>query len=106
MATRRNLHSHVQQAPLSNGQEVSAFGNDGEGDAADDWVVEIDGTGKNWNREDEVYLKHEGTGKYLMMTKNTFRNPIPGQREVACGPKNIYAKWRIAEGVFFPHHEE
>lgn len=32
LSTRRNLHSHHFQSPLSHNLEVSAFGEDGEGD--------------------------------------------------------------------------
>jgi hypothetical protein len=31
-STKKNLHTHLHHAPMSNQQEVSAFGNDGEGD--------------------------------------------------------------------------
>jgi hypothetical protein len=31
-ATKKNLHTHLHVAPMSGQQEVSAFGNDGEGD--------------------------------------------------------------------------
>ena len=33
LATRKNLHGHRFQSPLSNNLEVSAFGEDGVGDA-------------------------------------------------------------------------
>lgn len=32
LLTKKNLHSHLFSAPLSHGQEVSAFGKDGDGD--------------------------------------------------------------------------
>lgn len=32
LATKRNLHSHHFSSPLSHNLEVSAFGEDGEGD--------------------------------------------------------------------------
>ncbi|NP_001391269.1 stromal cell-derived factor 2 isoform 5 precursor [Mus musculus] len=37
--TGRNLHSHHFTSPLSGNQEVSAFGEEGEGDYLDDWTV-------------------------------------------------------------------
>ena len=38
--TGKNLHSHTGfAAPLSQRQEVSAFGDDGSGDMGDDWQV-------------------------------------------------------------------
>ena len=39
IATRRNLHSHLFQSPLSNNQEVSAFGENGDGDEGDNWGI-------------------------------------------------------------------
>ena len=39
LRTRKNLHSHNYQSPLSQKQEVSAFGDDGEGDDGDLWEV-------------------------------------------------------------------
>ena len=39
--TGRNLHSHSgYKSPLSNRQEVSGYGDDGFGDAGDDWKIE------------------------------------------------------------------
>ena len=54
--TRRNLHSHVYSSHLSNGQEVSAYGENGVGDHGDDWTVGCS-TG-NWKRDAEVRFKH------------------------------------------------
>ena len=54
--TRRNLHSHVYSSHLSNGQEVSAYGDNGVGDHGDDWTVSCS-TG-NWKRDAEVRFKH------------------------------------------------
>ena len=39
MSTRKNLHSHIHTSPLSQQQEISGFGVNGEGDAGDDWKV-------------------------------------------------------------------
>ncbi len=49
MTTARNLHSHHFSSPLSNSQEVSAFGEDGEGDTGDVWTVVCDGD--FWQRD-------------------------------------------------------
>tara|TARA_B110000305_G_C18960716_1_gene412625 strand:- start:313 stop:501 length:189 start_codon:yes stop_codon:yes gene_type:complete len=40
METAKNLHSHPVAAPLSRKNEVSAFGDDGEGDTSDNWIIE------------------------------------------------------------------
>ena len=38
--TGKNLHSHLTfRAPLSQRQEVSGFGDDGQGDFGDDWEL-------------------------------------------------------------------
>ena len=41
MASGKNLHSHGEhKGPISRKNEVSGFGDDGEGDQADNWLVE------------------------------------------------------------------
>ena len=38
--TGKNLHSHANmKAPLSQRQEVSGYGEDGNGDQGDDWEI-------------------------------------------------------------------
>jgi hypothetical protein len=59
--TKRNLHSHQFQSPLSGNQEVSAFGDHGEGDGGDDWRVEC--STKHWQRNERVRLRHVATNK-------------------------------------------
>ncbi|CAI9585680.1 unnamed protein product [Staurois parvus] len=53
--TGRNLHSHHFTSPLSGNQEVSAFGEDGEGDILDDWTILCNG--EYWQRDEEVRFK-------------------------------------------------
>ena len=55
LTTTRNLHSHHFSSPLSNSQEVSAFGDDGEGDTGDVWTVVCDTD--VWRRDDTVMFK-------------------------------------------------
>merc|ERR1712013_811442 len=43
LATKRNLHSHFFQSPITHNQEVSAFGENGDGDTGDNWVVKCTG---------------------------------------------------------------
>ena len=38
--TGSNLHSHTHQSPLSRQNEISGFGEDGDGDASDNWIIE------------------------------------------------------------------
>eukprot|EP00027_Filamoeba_sp_ATCC50430_P005215 CAMPEP_0168552928 /NCGR_PEP_ID=MMETSP0413-20121227/6980_1 /TAXON_ID=136452 /ORGANISM="Filamoeba nolandi, Strain NC-AS-23-1" /LENGTH=165 /DNA_ID=CAMNT_0008583579 /DNA_START=146 /DNA_END=640 /DNA_ORIENTATION=- len=82
LGTGRNLHSHLHKSPLTNQQEVSAFGDEGHGDTGDNWrvVAKTD----VWSRADTVRLQHADTNRYLSSNKSKFGNPIPGQTEVCC----------------------
>ena len=42
MSTARNLHSHKFDSPVSGRQEISAFGENGEGDTGDNWELECE----------------------------------------------------------------
>lgn len=97
--TQSNLHSHHFGAPLSNGFEVSCFGEDGEGDHLDNWVVEC--SGDYWRRDQFVYFKHDETNLHLSCTNQVFGRPIPGQHEIVTldGSGNN-EKWKTVEGVF------
>uniref|UniRef100_A0A8C5MMI8 Stromal cell derived factor 2 like 1 n=1 Tax=Leptobrachium leishanense TaxID=445787 RepID=A0A8C5MMI8_9ANUR len=72
--TGKNLHTHHFSSPLSNNQEVSAFGDDGEGDDLDAWIVQCSDT--LWEREDSVRFKHVGTTSnglaYVILGKATW----------------------------------
>ena len=99
LSTKKNLHSHYFQSPLSNNQEVSAFGENGLGDESDNWIVECDED--FWRRDDQVRLKHEATKKYLHVTGDTYGRPIHGQMEVsAVSYANSYNLWQANEGIF------
>ncbi len=99
LSTKKNLHSHYFQSPLSSNQEVSAFGDNGDGDASDDWIVECDES--LWRREDHVRLKHKATNKYLHVTGDTYGRPINGQLEVSASSYgNSYNLWHVNEGMF------
>lgn len=41
--TKKNLHSHHFQSPLSGNQEISCYGEKGEGDSGDNWIVVCSG---------------------------------------------------------------
>jgi hypothetical protein len=80
VSTKRNLHSHHVSSPLTHQQEVSCYGKldaslllsqfaqcflpcllgeQGEGDAGDNWSVESDGASSQfWERGKPVQLKH------------------------------------------------
>lgn len=98
--TMKNLHSHNHRSPLSNNQEISAYGSDGIGDVMDVWTVICNGNNP-WRRETAVKLKHKGTQKYLAASGQQFNRPISGQMEIVGQAKAGGAtEWKVAEGVF------
>ncbi|KAF8563789.1 hypothetical protein P879_07409 [Paragonimus westermani] len=97
--TRKNLHSHHFQSPLSHNFEVSAFGNDGVGDEGDDWQVICDGP--YWLRKSRIQLKHISTEGYLHLPGQRYNRPIAGHFEVCAIPKSHSATyWTATEGIF------
>ncbi|KAM8975175.1 stromal cell-derived factor 2 [Pelodytes ibericus] len=97
--TGRNLHSHHFTSPLSGNQEVSAFGDSGEGDILDDWTVLCNG--EFWQRDDEVRFKHASTSALLSVTGEQYGRPINGQREVhGMTYSNQHNYWKVMEGIF------
>ncbi|CAL4095271.1 unnamed protein product [Meganyctiphanes norvegica] len=99
LATRRNLHSHHFSSPLSDQQEISAFGEGGEGDTGDDWMVICDGD--SWDRHEQVMLRHVDTDVYLGVTSQTYGRPIHGQSEIAgLNRGGTQSKWQVMEGVY------
>ncbi|KAE8634721.1 hypothetical protein XENTR_v10002412 [Xenopus tropicalis] len=96
--TGKNLHTHHFPSPLSNNQ-VSAFGDNGEGDDLDAWMVQCSDT--LWEREESVRFKHIGTNVYLTITGEQYGHPIRGQREVhGITNPNAHNYWKVMEGVF------
>lgn len=86
-------------------QEVSAFGDNGEGDDLDVWAVQCDGD--YWERDEDVRFKHVGTSVYLSVTGEQYGHPIRGQREVhAMRSANQHNWWRSMEGVFIQPSQE
>ncbi|XP_050393842.1 stromal cell-derived factor 2 [Patella vulgata] len=99
LSTKRNLHSHHFQSPLSRNLEVSAFGEEGDGDEGDNWVVTC--SGRYWSRKDQVRFRHVVTEHYLHVSGDTFGRPINGQREISAHPSpNNLNYWQAAEGIF------
>lgn len=82
--TKTNLHSHIAPSPLTGQQEVTAFGVDGEGDANDNWRVEVDGKGI-WFEKKKVRLIHLDT-KSALHSHAGHSHPVftAGQQEVTC----------------------
>ena len=109
----RNLHSHHFSSPLTNQQEVSAFGEMGEGDTGDVWKVIVVFLKWNnsfylikkvvcdtdyWQRDQAVQFKHVDTGVYLGSSGQTFGRPISGQMEIiGTSRPDGSTKWRTQE---------
>ncbi|KAK8779697.1 hypothetical protein V5799_018961 [Amblyomma americanum] len=100
MPTKKNLHSHHFQSPLTNKQEISAYGDNGQGNSGDFWRV-VCKTG-HWERDADVRLKHADTEAWLSVSGKSYGKQLGGQLEV-CGelaPYDESCLWRTAEGVF------
>lgn len=124
LTTKKNLHSHFFQSPLSGKQEISCYGEDGEGalfaftcilfihfltisyyyaagvgDTGDFWKVEC--STDVWLRDNSVKLRHKDTDAYLAVSGRTFGRPINGQMEVI-GTTDAYhaTEWKAVEGLY------
>jgi len=99
LSTKRNLHSHFFQSPITHQQEVSAFGENGDGDTGDNWKVKC--SSKNWNRKDKIRFQHVDTGYFLHISPEKFGRPIAGQHEI-CGKYTEESNnlWIAQEGVY------
>ncbi|XP_056302188.1 stromal cell-derived factor 2 [Danio aesculapii] len=102
--TGRNLHSHYFTSPLSSNQEVSAFGENGEGDHLDEWTVLC--AGSIWQRDESVRFQHTATEALLSVTGEQYGRPIHGQREVhGMMVSSSHSYWRTMEGIFIKPSE-
>uniref|UniRef100_A0A7S0MRV7 MIR domain-containing protein n=1 Tax=Pyramimonas obovata TaxID=1411642 RepID=A0A7S0MRV7_9CHLO len=100
--TKKWLHSHLHQSPLSGNQEVSCYGNEQNSDTGDNWVVQLE-KGSQWNKDDKVRLMHVDTSAYLGSHDKKFGRPIAGQQEVcAFRSKNSNGLWMATEGIYMP----
>lgn len=85
-------------------QEVSAFGDEGEGDHLDEWTVQCGGT--VWKREEAVRFRHKATDALLSVTGEQYGQPIHGQREVhAMSGPSQHSLWKAMEGIFMKPSE-
>lgn len=99
LSTKRNLHSHLFQSPISHNQEVSAFGEEGDGDTGDNWIVKC--SGKFWNRKDKIRFKHDDTERYLHASSDQYGRPIAGQHEICAYHNEDSANlWVAQAGVY------
>jgi len=104
LATKRNLHSHLFQSPISHNQEVSAYGEEGSGDTGDNWIVKC--SGKHWNRKDKIRFKHADTSRYLHASADQYGRPIAGQHEICAYHNEDGANlWMAQEGIYVKETE-
>jgi len=106
--TLRNLHSHYHVSPLTQQQEVSCFGDNGNGDTGDNWKVVASpssSSSSQWLRGEKVRIQHADTGLYLSSTANAkYGNPIAGQLEIAARPptgNQQDIEWQTEEGFYY-----
>lgn len=111
--TAKNLHSHDHRAPLNRESEVSAYHvyHDKKwayGDVADNWVLECVSGGKDgeWQRFEQVRLKHEERGHYLSANPGLkYGDPIPNQLHVSAATRrNSNTVWKTNEGFYIAPH--
>ncbi|XP_028322645.1 stromal cell-derived factor 2 [Gouania willdenowi] len=104
VSTGRNLHSHHFTSPLSSNQEVSAFGEEGEGDYLDNWTVQC--SGSLWQRAEAIRFRHKATDALLSVTGEQYGRPIHGQSEVhAMSSPSEHSLWKAMEGIFMKPSE-
>ncbi|WP_327358315.1 C1 family peptidase [Streptomyces sp. NBC_01304] len=94
-ATRRNLHSHAGiPSPVTGQQEVTCFGEAGQGDGNDTWRVEIEGGG-TWQAGRQMRLIHVPT-EHALHSHQGYSHPdwTMGQQEVTCfGERDANDLW-------------
>lgn len=114
--TGKNLHSHDHRSWISEGQEACGYGEDGEGDVNDSFIIMCYGNNGNIVRgETNFFLKHYGTQKYLYINlksslfdeRNCRNCPIINQREVSLTDhKDKQCIWKVAGGLLFKPIDE
>eukprot|EP00299_Pterocystis_sp_00344_P015064 c7507_g1_i1.p1 GENE.c7507_g1_i1~~c7507_g1_i1.p1 ORF type:complete len:265 (+),score=45.30 c7507_g1_i1:57-851(+) len=105
VSTGRNLHSHANfMSPLSGNQEVSAFGENGNGDSGDHFQVTWKrGLGDKWRKGMGIRLIHVDTHCALINDPQyVYSSVIWGHTEVSCSiDQDGNSVWIADEGVYF-----
>jgi len=85
--TQKNLHTHDIVAPVSpEFKEVSCFGQRGEGDEGDDFMLKVAEEG-DWDSKKHVALMHKSSGRYIFSKDGLAHdNYTAAQQEVSGGP--------------------
>ncbi|VDD80371.1 unnamed protein product, partial [Mesocestoides corti] len=108
LSSKKNLHSHHFQSPLSRNFEVSAFGQNGIGDEGDysSFLSQSVITGKSFGMLVMLADNCFYYVRYLHVSGSTFSHPIPGHFEISSS-KSVYgSSWKTKEGVFIQPSED
>ncbi|XP_068194820.1 protein O-mannosyl-transferase 2 isoform X5 [Antennarius striatus] len=104
--TRRNLHSHLHEAPLTKKHfQVTGYGINGTGDANDLWQVEVCGGRKGDPVKvlrSKVRFRHRATGCMLFSSGKTLPKWGWEQVEVTCSPylkETPSSQWNIEDHI-------
>lgn len=104
IATRRNIHSHTQPAPVSKRHfQVTGYGENGTGDANDVWRVEIEGGGDVLETViSKIKLHHYFVKCVLTSTTKNLPKWAFEQGEVACNPtqRDPNALWNVEDNIY------
>jgi hypothetical protein len=95
---------------------VSAFGDHGDGDGGDNWIIECDHNDVDGHVYGKTlfYIRHRDTGKYLYTDTaskfnehNCRRCPIVGHSEISSASgKTKNALWKAHSGFYFPANSD
>jgi len=85
--TKRNLHSHHAPSPLTNQQEVTAYGSNGVGDGNDEWTVYLDSS-EVWQKGEWMRLGFRDTA-HRLHSHSGYSHPqyTAGLQEVTANPE-------------------
>jgi len=97
VSTKRNLHSHGDRpSPITKQQEVTCYGEQGIGDANDDWKLDLP-AGEFWEEGTPFRLVHVSTGKVLHSHGHEDTQLTAGEQEITCFPMgDVNDLWSVA----------
>ncbi|CAG5118791.1 unnamed protein product [Candidula unifasciata] len=105
IATRRNLHSHKEPAPISRHHfQVSGYGQNGTGDANDIWMVEVEGASRG-DKVQTVRSKIKFIHYHARCLLHSHDRKLPKwgweQLEVTCKPNlhDTTSAWSVEEVI-------
>jgi dolichyl-phosphate-mannose--protein O-mannosyl transferase len=115
VSTGKNLHSHDYASFITDSQEASGFGENGEGDENDNFEIQCKDQSQNvlkGSTKFQLYHKPTQSYVYINIRKSLFNEyncrgcPILGQREVSLTRTNdMQSVWKIVGGIIFNSSE-